>query len=159
MIFKFKTILNEEVNSKREKKIKLDVNNIRKKSAEKQKKEQDIEYNNNTCKNKNINSDNKLFKSEKNYNNVSSTIIKKGSSTTKNKIKNENKSQDFKGLRNNDNFKYSINQMKDYLNFGTSSKEKINSKSNKNINNKSIIKGSNSKIKMNNQNLNCNGKK
>jgi len=150
MIFKFKTILNEEVNSKREKIFKIDAKNLRKNSALKNKEN---EKNNFNTYNQHNNNNNHKEQSKKKYINNDidplksgninltsrSTIIKKGNSSTKSKTKsNNNNSQDFKSFKNNDNFKYSINQLKDYLNSGpinnNNSKDKFNKSKNKSFN-------------------------
>lgn len=151
MIFKFKTILNEEVNSKKNKIIKVDAKKVIKNSSTNKntnnnekniKKQEDINsketlfnnhksqnsilnlvgskgYNmdthntinvyNNTLKKKN---DTDVSNQNKKVLNMNSTL-KSGNSTSKSKVKSSKVSE----FNNNfDALKYSINQLKDFLN-------------------------------------------
>ena len=113
VIFKFKTILNDELNNKN-KEVKIDpknlinnynLNDVKKTSNSKEK---------NSSKKKN-DSEN-LNKKSNNFN----STIKNGNSTSKNKAVNNSKFNVFKNI---DSFKYSSNKIKDLL-----SPKMINSK-------------------------------
>lgn len=164
MIFKFKTILNDEVNSKKNKIIKVDAKKvIRNNSINKSKNSNNneknsnilgntnsndgvfniyksqnsihnkvsnvenhnaINVNNNTLKKKN---DTDIVNKNKKISNMNSTL-KSGNSTSKSKVKSSRINNEYKS--NFDALKYSIYQLKDFLNPQNQTNYKIkNSKS------------------------------
>lgn len=146
MIFKFKTILNEETNAKNNKIVKIDAKKIiRNPSANKNiknntgnvnnEKTSSVFFNSNNINNNTINVNNYNSNSgnliQKQNNLVMNSSIKNGVSNSKSKQKNLKNNTNNIEYKNFDSLKYSINQLKDYLNpscLGNDSKSKSKSK-------------------------------